>query len=221
MTIHFEMRSSDSPYLESVTRGETLADGAPIRPAEEHWHLVFVQHQAETRTLLVGPWTSAGKVSYGAGAQILWVKFKLGAWFDHLPIQEFVDSETALPDATGPRFWLKSATWEIPTFDNVETFVSRLAHEDALRLDPVVQSVLQGDPPSLSPRTVRHRFLHATGMTQKQIQQMARARRAADLLHQGTPILDAVAALGYYDQPHLTRSLKHWIGHTPAQIAQG
>ena len=23
---------------------------------------------------------------------------------------------------------------------------------------------------------------------------------------------------GYYDQPHLTRSLKRWIGHTPAQI---
>ena len=74
MTIHFEMRSSDLPYLESVTRGETLASGAPIRPAEEHWHLVFVQHQVETRTLLVGPWTSAGMVSYGAGAQILWVK---------------------------------------------------------------------------------------------------------------------------------------------------
>jgi hypothetical protein len=29
-----------------------------------------------------------------------------------------------------------------------------------------------------------------------------------------------VDAAGYYDQPHLTRSLKQWVGHTPAQIIE-
>jgi AraC-like DNA-binding protein len=37
-------------------------------------------------------------------------------------------------------------------------------------------------------------------------------------LGQGVSILDAVYELGYYDQPHLTRALKQWVGHTPAQI---
>jgi AraC-like DNA-binding protein len=35
---------------------------------------------------------------------------------------------------------------------------------------------------------------------------------------QGVSILDAVHQAGYFDQPHLTRSLKHFIGLTPAQI---
>ena len=32
------------------------------------------------------------------------------------------------------------------------------------------------------------------------------------------PILDTVEEAGYFDQSHLTRSLKQWVGHTPAQI---
>ncbi len=31
-------------------------------------------------------------------------------------------------------------------------------------------------------------------------------------------ILDTVERAGYFDQPHLTRSLKRFIGQTPAQI---
>jgi hypothetical protein len=41
----------------------------------------------------------------------------------------------------------------------------------------------------------------------------------AALLRHGVSILDTTYELGYLDQPHLTRSLKPWIGHTPAQIA--
>jgi AraC-like DNA-binding protein len=54
-----------------------------------------------------------------------------------------------------------------------------------------------------------------------QIKQVARAQQAATMLQQGSTILDTVYTLGYFDQPHLTRSLKQWIGYTPAQIAQG
>ena len=70
----------------------------------------------------------------------------------------------------------------------------------------------------IAARTVRHRFLQATGMTQVQIRQFERAQRAAALLQQGQSILDVVYEADYFDQPHLTRSLKHWIGYTPAEI---
>jgi len=30
-----------------------------------------------------------------------------------------------------------------------------------------------------------------------------------------------VFGAGYYDQPHLTRSLRQLIGHTPAEVARG
>jgi AraC-like DNA-binding protein len=35
------------------------------------------------------------------------------------------------------------------------------------------------------------------------------------------PILDVVHRAGYFDQPHLSRSLKRLIGMTPSEIAGG
>jgi AraC-like DNA-binding protein len=29
-----------------------------------------------------------------------------------------------------------------------------------------------------------------------------------------------VYQVGYFDQPHLTRALKRWVGYTPAQLAR-
>jgi len=78
--------------------------------------------------------------------------------------------------------------------------------------------VLRGEPQELSPRSIQRRFLHATGLTQGSIRQIERARYATTLLQQGVSILDAVMRAGYADQPHLTRSLKCFIGKTPDQI---
>ena len=218
MSIIYEERASDSPYVETITHGWTASDGSTIRPAEIHWHMVFARHNGRVHPLVVGPLTTAGVASWGEGAQILWIKFKLGAFMPHLPTRDFLDVETTLPGAASQSFWLKGSAWQFPDYDNVETFVDRLVREEVLVRDPVVEAVLQGHPPELSSRTVRHRFLRATGLTQLHIYQAERARRAEALLRQGVSILDTVDEAGYFDQPHLTRSLKHWIGHTPAQI---
>ena len=52
-------------------------------------------------------------------------------------------------------------------------------------------------------------------MTQNDFYQIERARYATSLLKKGIPILDTVYQAGYFDQPHLTRSLKHFIGLNP------
>ena len=131
-----------------------------------------------------------------------------------------MDTETRLPGATGHAFWLKSSAWSLPSFDNVETFINRLVREEILVRDPLVDAVLQDQPHDMAARTLRHRFLRATGLTQCHIQQFKRAQRAAELLRQGVSILDTTYELGYFDQPHLTRSLKQFVGHTPAQISK-
>jgi hypothetical protein len=218
MSLIYEERVSDSPYIEKVTRGWTESTGSTIRPAETNWHMVFTRVNGNVYPLVVGPLAAAGIASWGEGAEILWLKFKLGVFMPHLPTKDMLDSETILPDASSQSFWLKSSTWQFPDFGNVETFVDKLAHEDVLVSDPLVKTVLEGQPQELSSRTVRHRFLRATGLTQSHIYQFERAQRAAILLQQGTSILDAVYEAGYFDQPHLTRSLKQFIGYTPAQI---
>ena len=218
MSLIYEERISDSPYIEKITRGWTASDGSTIRPAETNWHMVFTRVNGDTYPLVVGPLASAGIASWGEGAEILWIKFKLGAFMPHLPTKDILDSEQILPDASSASFWLKSSAWQFPDFENVETFVERLVREEILVSDPLVKAVLEGQPQEMSSRTVRHRFLRATGLTQSHIYQFERAQRAAALLQQGTSIVDTVYEAGYFDQPHLTRSLKQFMGYTPAQI---
>ncbi len=220
MSIIYKERPSDSPYVEMVTHGRTASDGSTIRPAECRWHMVIVRQDGNVRLLIVGPWTTAGVASWTEGAEILWVKFKLGTFMPHLPAKNFLDTETILPEAASRSFWLKGSAWQLPNHENAETFVERLVRNDVLVRDPLVNAALQDRPQRLSPRTVRHRFLRATGLTQSRIRQVERAQRAAALLQHGVSISDAVYELGYFDQPHLTRSLKQWVGHTPAQFVR-
>ena len=218
MTIISEARASDSPFVESVMRGRTLSDGSTIRPAESHWHLVFTRVRGRILPIVVGPLTTAGTATWGDEAEILWIKFKPGTFIPHMPAKNFIDKETILPEAASQSFWLKGSAWQFPDFENADTFVDQLVRDEILVCDPIVNAVLEGQPQDVADRTVRHRFLQATGLTHNHIHQIERAQRAASLLRHGKSILDTVYELGYYDQPHLTKSLKQWVGHTPAQI---
>ena len=216
----YRERGSDSPLVERVQQARVASTGSTIRPAEIHWHMVLARYRGEARLVLAGPLTSSGVVSVPEGAELLWIKLKLGAFMPHLPARQMLDTETTLPGAASNSFWLHGSAWQFPDYENVDTFVNRLAAEEVLVHDPIVIDALQDPPPVLSARTIRHRFLRATGLTQGQIRQFERAQRAAELLQQGATILDTVFEAGYFDQPHLTRSLKHWIGHTPAQVSR-
>ncbi|MBK8905088.1 MAG: helix-turn-helix domain-containing protein [Anaerolineaceae bacterium] len=217
MSLIYEERVSDSPFVETIMHGQTVSDGSTIRPAESGWHMVFVRHNRDPQPLLVGPWTTAGVAFWGAGSEILWIRFKLGVFMPHLPPKKFLDTEIALPDASSKSFWLNSSSWQFPDYDNVEAFIDRLVREETLVQDPVVSAAVQDQLPEKSLRTVRHRFRQATGLTQGHIHQLKRAQQTAELLHQGVSILDAVYEMGYFDQPHLTRALKQYIGKTPKQ----
>jgi len=113
--------------------------------------------------------------------------------------------------------------WQLPNYHNADAFVNRLVRDGLLLYDPIVGAALQAQPvQELSLRSVQRRFLQATGLTHGLVYQINRARYATRLLKEGTSILDTVEQAGYFDQPHLTRALKRWIGQTPAQIsAQG
>lgn len=220
MSLIYEERSSDSPLVETITHGWAARDGSSIRPAEFCWHMVLVRHHGKAQLLVVGPWTTAGVATWAEGAEILWIKFKPGTFMPHLPPKEFRDLESILPGAASNSFRLNGSAWQYPDFDNVETFILRLERDGVLVRDPVVNAVLQDRPHDLSSRTVRHRFLRATGLTQGTFRQMKRAQLAGALLQQGVSILDTVFEAGYYDQPHLTRSLKRFVGYTPVEIAR-
>ncbi|WP_280398564.1 helix-turn-helix domain-containing protein [Nocardia carnea] len=70
----------------------------------------------------------------------------------------------------------------------------------------------------MAERTLERRFRAATGLTQGAVRQIERARTAAQLLVSGETPSDVVAKLGYYDEPHLARALRRYVGRTAQQL---
>jgi AraC-like DNA-binding protein len=154
------------------------------------------------------------------GTEFFGIRFKVGTVMPYLPASTLVDGDVELPDASSKSFWLNGSAWQFPSYENADTFVDWLVNQDLLVCDPAVEAALQGQLKDLSIRTVRRHFRRTTGLTQKAIHQIERARYATVLLQEGKSILDVVYEAGYYDQSHLTRSLKYFIGQTPSQIMQ-
>jgi AraC-like DNA-binding protein len=213
-----EERLVESPYVEWVAHGYTVADDVAMRPAEYNWHLIFTRHEGILRTLVVGALEAARPLSYAAGVESLWLRFRVGTFMPHVPMPTMLNREITLPAGSGNTFWLKNQVWEIPNFENAGAFVEHLVRAGALTRDPLVEATLRDELPDISARTIRHRFQHSTGMRQTYIRQIERAQRAVERLRQGHSILDTAYELGYADQPHLTRSLKRFLGYSPRKL---
>jgi AraC-like DNA-binding protein len=180
--------------------------------------MVFIKHDGKIKSLVVGPLTTSGNAFWKEGAEILWIQFKLGTFMPHLPPKKLLNKEIDLPKTIDQFFWLKDASYQIPKYGNVETFVERLWRNNILMHDPIVNTVLQNHMGEIPSRTVRYHFSTTTGLTQSHIRQIERAKLAVALLQQGVSIIDTAYSAGYFDQAHLTKSLKKIIGYTPAQL---
>jgi AraC-like DNA-binding protein len=218
MKFVFENRDSDSPLVETIWRTQSVGSGSFISPATSNMEMVITRQQDAMCFTVRGPETIASPAPIPENAEFVGILFKLGTFMPVLPASQLVDGGIDLPEAAGHRFWLHGATWQFPGFDNADTFVDQLMRQGLLAHEPVVEATLQGQPTGLSARSVQRRFRRITGLTHGTIHQIERARRAMVLLQQGVSILDTVEQAGYYDQPHLTRSLRRLIGQTPAQL---
>jgi AraC-like DNA-binding protein len=218
MLIFDAERLSDSPYVERVWRSHSEGAGSFLSIAESRWEMVITRHQGRISLTVRGPESKATPACYPADSDWLGIRFKLGTVMPALPASELVDGTLTLPEATSTSFWLHSAAWQFPDYDNADTFVDRLVRDDLLVHEPAVSAALEGYLHDLSLRSVQRRFLQVAGITQKAARQIERARYATMLLRQGVSIPDVIYAAGYFDQPHLTRSLKHLIGQTPAHV---
>ncbi len=219
MEFLFDNRSSDSPLVETIWHTVSNAAGTFISQAVSNWEMVIWRYEGETQITVRGPETVASIVDSPADAEFFGISFRVGSYLSHLPARQLVNSNIILPKASKKSFWLHGAVWELPTYDNADIFVKRLMREDLLICDPVVEAVIQNRSLDISPRSLQYHFLQTTGLTQSTFRQIQRAREAAELLKRGDSILDTTYQTGYYDQAHLTRSLKRYMGQTPTQIA--
>ncbi len=221
MTFVFEQQPSASPLIDPIWRTESHYDGSFLSAAATQGQMVFTTHRGNTGITLRGPETVVTRADFPAEAAFFGINFKLGTFMPHMPPGQVMNRRNlTLPVATAKTFWLHGSAWEIPTYENADVFIERLIRQELLMHDPVVDAIVQGQSPPLSLRAIQYRFLHATGLPYNTVRQIERARQAAALLEQGSSILDTVYEAGYFDQAHLTRSLRRFMGQTPTHFSR-
>ena len=221
MFLRFDDRPSDSPYIERVWRGFSSGGGPFVSVAAGHLELVVTRVADFTMVTLRGPETRATTINCPPDGEWAAIRFRPGVHLPSLPTRLLLDHrDIHLPVADDGSFVLEGSRWQLPDPDNAEQYVARLANRGVIARDESVEAALRGGGQPLTLRSVQRHFRRTTGMTHGQFRQIQRARHATNLLRAGAPILDAVHESGYFDQAHLTRSLKVLIGQTPASIAR-
>jgi hypothetical protein len=218
MLLNFEERLSDSPFVERIWRTHSEQAGDFTSMALSHWQMCVWTREGKTHLTVRGPETKATIVPCPPETEFLGIVFKLGTFMPDLPASRLIDGDITLPETAGDAFRLKGALWEFPIYENADIFLDRLVREGMLVRETVVDAALQGYVKEMSLRSVQRRFVQTIGLTHSAIYQIERARQAVALLQQGVSILDTVEQAGYFDQPHLTKAMKHFIGQTPAQL---
>jgi AraC-like DNA-binding protein len=217
----FENRTERSGYVRRIWRAGSVDTSTFISVAVPTWQLVFFQVGDSAKMAVArGPETLATRVGIPQNAEFFGIQFELGTFLADYGVGKLVDNAEPLSIESDRSFWLNNTKFEIPTFENAEVFVDRLIRAGKLVRDPVVEQTLQRKHVDLTDRSIQRRFIASTGLTYGAVRQMERAERAASLLLDGTPILDVVDSEGYYDQAHLTRSLKRYLGTTPGRITK-
>src|SRR5260370_7047880 len=114
-----------------------------------------------------GPETRATPLGDCPGdGEWLGIFLKLGTFLPLLPTRTLVDAEVNLPAVSRKSFWLFGSAWQLPDYDNADTFVDWLVRKGLLARDPVVDAALQGHLQDLELPTIHRRFLRVTGLTQ-------------------------------------------------------
>lgn len=221
MAIAFDDRPSDSPDIERVWRSHSDAVDRMTSIATAHWTLVAWRAGREWRVAVQGPETGPTNAPVPPDTEFVGIRLSLGMALESLPTDRLVDQSAEFPDVSRHSVQMFGHTMPLPTDDDAEDFVQRLVQAGVLVRAPMVRDVLRGWPPDVTARTVRRRFLSATGLTPGVVRQIERVREAATLIRTGAPIADVAHDLGYYDQPHLARALNRFVGHTATELRTG
>ena len=214
----WEQRGSASPEIRTVWRA--FADEAAdyTDEASEHWGLSFIRRADRSCAAeLAGPRIESLPIRSRVAESYWGVELAAHVVIPGVDKALLRGTIAELPIADG-QVTIGGRTYPIPRWEDVETFVARLLADGVLVADADILRALGGDDRRLSRRSWQRRFSSVTGLRRKEIERLGRSRRAYRLLSEGVPPAEIAAAVGYSDQPHLTRDLRRIRGETPARI---
>lgn len=214
----FEAGAAHSPLVERVWHTRSVPEESFISVAASNWEIVITRQDGGAHLSVLGPETSASTASIPQDAEFFGIRFNLGTFMPRLTPGMVIDHGMTL-SAAARSVWLDGSRVELPGPDDVDCFVAALVRKGLLAHDPVVPAAITGQVDGLSVRSLERRVARATGLTRGTIRQIHRAEAAAEMLVRGAAPIDVAFQAGYADQPHLTRSLRRFVGQTPAEIA--
>jgi hypothetical protein len=221
MGLRFTTRGSDSPWVDVVWTCTSDHVSLMTSVAASRCGLVLWEHDGRPHAAVTGPETATGTAPVPEGASFVGIELAIGTSLRGMPPHSLVNGGVELPDTTRRSFRLAGSRWERPRPDDAEALVERLVGDGAVVRDPLVGEVLAGGRPEVSDRTLERRFRAATGLTRGAVRQIERAREAAHLLTARKVAADVVTSLGYFDQAHLARALRRYVGRTATQLQDG
>jgi AraC-like DNA-binding protein len=206
-----------SPFVARVSFLQVDHVSETLATPDGTWDLVFIQNAGGIRAIRSGLTTRPVRLFHSEGEQILAISFKPSV--NMVTVDDVASLDRGyLLESDRKKFVVAGEVFEIPTFNNADVFVDRLARAGLLRANRAVQSILDGQSVAISERTLQRQFKLTTGMTHKHFTMIERAALAAERLRKGESAQNVVHALGFYDQAHLINSLRKIIGQTPSQL---
>lgn len=214
-------RLSELSCVERVWTAHSRRAGEFLSIAAANCELVVSRFRHQTALTIRGPETRMTTADCPPEGEWTGIRFKVGTFLPRFPPTSLSDRrDVTVADASARSFWLDGSAWEYPTFENADAFVGRLLSKGILVRDRLVGRVVRGELDGVSMRSAQRAFRRATGITRAAFRTIERARYATSLLREGAAIADVVHRAGYFDQAHLTRSLKYLIGQTPGEIVR-
>ena len=185
---------------------------------------------------VAGPDTGPVRTTAKAGSVIVGVRFRpsAGGTVLGLPLSELRDQRVGLADlvpAAARRLpaTLPPAEAATRALDVAGLLIADAAPDNAasraaaLLRDPSARAEVVAADVGLSERQLRRRVQAAAGYGPKTLQRVLRFQRFVRMLDAATQPPDlatAAAAVGYADQPHLTRECAAFSGLTPMALAR-
>lgn len=219
---------NDAAFVRILTRGYWETEVEPGRWQECGGALLFGAQSRPTRVRVQGP------------VQVVGFSIRPGAWpalFD-APASALADTLTpidALWPGAGAR--LSAAAQDVdpdkPVFDGIEAIIrervvarghrpvddAMIALEHIARTDPSRQVADISRELGISSKQLQRRALHCFGHTPKMVLRRSRFLDVAAVLRGiAVPGEEALCVLRYYDQSHVNREFRRFVGMTPAQF---
>lgn len=219
MTQIHTSRPSLHPLIDRVWETKNVADGTYLATPDGAWDfIVMIQADGSRNMAIAGQATKSVQVPYQAGTGGVVVSFAPDAYLPYTPGEKLLDRMEFLPNTDEGHFEYQGHVFAFPTFETAEEVVNEMIAKGLIASDELIRSLQEGVPKAASTRAFQRHFLKATGLTQKQFQQIKRAQQAVTLLKEGKKPIEAAMDAGYSDQPHLAKSLKKIMESKPSGV---